>query len=54
MSRMGTEVIRQQELRAFLQDEHDYERALEEENERLRFQIKLMVGKHDEEKKNED
>jgi hypothetical protein len=50
MSKMGTEVIRQQELRAFLQDEHDYERALEKENERLRFQINLMVNKKEEEK----
>lgn len=53
MSKMGSEVIKQQELRAFLQDNYDYERALEEENERLSWQVRLMIGNKKEEDKNE-
>jgi hypothetical protein len=43
MSKMGEEVVRQQELRSFLQENHDYEQALERENDRLRYQIKLIT-----------
>jgi hypothetical protein len=48
MSKMGTEALRLMNLEAMRIPSHDYEEALEKENERLRWQVRLMVGEREE------